>query len=325
MPTHQPVPPLAPATLLARLAPPTGTVRAVLDTDTFNEVDDQFALAHALLSPDRLTLEAVYAAPFVNQRSNAPGEGMEKSYDEIMRVLTLLGHQPTGGVYRGSTSYLPSPTTPVDSPAARDLIARAHAGPGLLYVIAIAAPTNVASALLLDPTIADKIVVVWLGGHAVHWPHTREFNLEQDVPASRLLLDSGVPLVLLPCMGIVQMLATSIPELAHHLAGRGGLAEFLYARVRDFPDKPANYYCWHKVIWDVAATAWLVKPDWCPSDLRPAPLLRDDLTWAPASEIPPGRHLIRYVHEVKRDPIFSDLFRKLLANQKSSAPLPRFP
>ena len=44
-------------------------MRAVLDTDTYNEIDDQFALVQALLSPDRITLEAVYAAPFHNSQS----------------------------------------------------------------------------------------------------------------------------------------------------------------------------------------------------------------------------------------------------------------
>jgi len=40
--------------------------RVVLDTDTYNEVDDQFALAHLLLAPELVRLEAVYAAPFFN-------------------------------------------------------------------------------------------------------------------------------------------------------------------------------------------------------------------------------------------------------------------
>lgn len=49
---------------LQRLAPPTRPVRMVLDTDTRNEIDDQFALAWALLSPSEITVEAVYAEPY---------------------------------------------------------------------------------------------------------------------------------------------------------------------------------------------------------------------------------------------------------------------
>lgn len=298
---------LAPTRLPAP-AVPTGTVRAVLDTDAFNEVDDQFALAHALLSPDRIKLEAVYAAPFLNTRASSPGEGMVRSHAEILQVLHHLGHERICPVRRGSTAFLSSRAIAVESEAATDLIQRAHAGPDPLYVIAIAAATNVASALILDPSIASKIVVVWLGGNAWHWPHSREFNLEQDPVAARILLENEVPLVQVPCMGVVQMLATTLPEIEQCLGGRPGIAGFLHERVRAFPDKPQDVYCWHKVMWDVAATAWLVNPEWCPSEVRPCPVLTPELTW---SSWESGRE-IRYVREVKRDPIFADLFRKLL-------------
>ena len=61
----------------------------VLDTDTFNEVDDQFALAYLLRNRDKLRLQAVYAAPFLNEKAGTPKMGMEKSYDEILRILRL--------------------------------------------------------------------------------------------------------------------------------------------------------------------------------------------------------------------------------------------
>ena len=46
------------------LAPQPGRVRVVIDTDAANEVDDQFAITWGLLSPDRLDIEAIVAAPF---------------------------------------------------------------------------------------------------------------------------------------------------------------------------------------------------------------------------------------------------------------------
>ena len=96
---------LAPDERLALLEPPRGPVSMVLDTDTYNEIDDQFALTYALLSPN-LTLEAVYAAPFFNDRSSGPGDGMERSYEEILRVMSRLGRGDPGAVFRGSPSYL---------------------------------------------------------------------------------------------------------------------------------------------------------------------------------------------------------------------------
>ena len=123
-------PKLSDAVRLARLAPPTGTVPVVLDTDTYNEVDDQFAVVHALLSPDKIDLQALYAAPFSNARSSGPADGMEKSYAEILRLLERLDVVPVGGptwpdfVFRGSDRYLSDGQPPVDSAAARDLIAK---------------------------------------------------------------------------------------------------------------------------------------------------------------------------------------------------------
>ena len=115
--------------LVRRLQPPKGKVDMVLDTDTYNEVDDQFALSYALLSPEKLNVQAIYAAPFYNDRSDGPKDGMEKSCGEILRLLDRLGVDPEGRVFRGSESYLPDGRTPVDSPAARDLVARAMALP----------------------------------------------------------------------------------------------------------------------------------------------------------------------------------------------------
>ena len=64
-----------------------------------------------------------------------------------------------------------------------------------LYVLALGCPVNVASALLIEPQIAEKIVVVWLGGTTQEWPSAKEFNLQQDLHASRVLFDSGVPIL----------------------------------------------------------------------------------------------------------------------------------
>ncbi|MCL1796700.1 MAG: nucleoside hydrolase, partial [Clostridia bacterium] len=74
-------------TQIRRLDPPLEKIDMVLDTDAYNEVDDQFALAYALLSPEKLNVKAIYAAPFSNDRSTGPEDGMEKSYDEIVRLL----------------------------------------------------------------------------------------------------------------------------------------------------------------------------------------------------------------------------------------------
>lgn len=278
--------------------------RVVLDTDTFNEVDDQFALAHLLLSD--VDLEAVYAAPFHNERSTGPEEGMEKSYQEIRHIFELVGTNSAPATFRGSRQFLPGAGQPVESEAVHDLIERAMAPHAeKLTVLAIAAATNVASALLIEPRIADKITVAWLGGHAPFLSDTREFNLAQDPHAARVLLDSPVPLVLVPCYPVASHLRTSVPELEALLAPRSQLGAYLTRIVREHgPGVPA----WSKVIWDIAVSAWFVNPEWVKTLKVPSPVLRDDLTWELPT--PNGRREIEMAFLVQRDAIFADFFEK---------------
>ncbi len=298
-------PKLTASELSAMLEPPSGPVEMVLDTDTYNEIDDQFAVVYALLSPN-LTVRGLYAAPFHNSRSDGPGDGMERSYQEILRLIEHLGVGDRDRVLRGSQAYLPSADTPVDSPAARDLIAQARAPrQGPLYVLAIGAITNVASALLMAPDIVNRIVVVWLGGHPYYWPNTVEFNLRQDVPAARVVFDSGVPLVHVPCKNVAEHLRTTLPEMAANVAGRGAIGDYLFGIYKDFvPAERAR----SKVVWDISTVAYLNNPSWVPTELAPSPILRDDVTWGPVDT---ARHMVRVATDVRRDAVFADLFRLL--------------
>jgi inosine-uridine nucleoside N-ribohydrolase len=305
------------AALRKMLGLPTGRVQAVLDTDTYNEIDDQYALAYCILSPNRMDLEAVYAAPYLNSRSTSAGDGMEKSYQEILRILKLLGRSSERFAFRGSDRFMAAAGKPVESAAAQDLVKRAmQPRTAPLYVLAIGCPVNVSSALLMEPKIKDKIVVVWLGGTTHEWPSAREFNLDQDIHASRVLFDSGVPLVQVPTKNVSEHLRTTIPEMERCMKGRSRLGDYLFEQFADYAkahtqDKPANYP-WSKVIWDISTVAWIVEPKWVPSALVPSPLLTDGFQW----KREPGRHLIRVATNVNRDAVFFDLFEKLAKTGK---------
>jgi len=281
----------------------------VLDTDTYTEIDGTFAVVYALLSPERVQLEALHAAPFHNGRSTGPGAGMEKSFEEIHRLLERLPAVDAPKeqfVKRGSTTWVPSEDVPVESEATADLIERALASPpdDPLYVVAIGAITNVASALLLAPEIRRRIVLVWLGGHALHWPDTREFNLRQDPAASKVVLDCGVPLVLFPCMGVVSHLHTTKPEMAEHVQGKGVIGDYLF---QVYSEYTTDHFAYSKQIWDLAPMGWLVNPEWAQMDVVSAPRLTDSITWA----FDESRHRVSCARHVDRDGIFRDLFLKL--------------
>ncbi|MDD3244019.1 MAG: nucleoside hydrolase [Eubacteriales bacterium] len=296
-------------TLVQRLEPPRGRVLdMVLDTDAYNEIDDQFALAYAALSPS-LNLQAVYAAPYFNEMSSSPADGMEKSYQEILHILSLLDDcVKKPAVFRGADRYMEN-GQPILSPATLDLIERAKARPAgdPLYVAAIGCPVNVSSAILACPEIIDKIVVVWLGGNAHTWKDSHEFNLFQDVSSSRVLFDSGVPLVQMPCVDVTTHLATTVPELEYYLGDAGGLGQYLTEIVARFNRTHEGAGARSKVVWDIITVAWLVNPDWVPTVLDHSPILHEDCRLS----FDRSRHLIREAISVDRDAVFTDLFRKL--------------
>jgi len=293
---------------IQKLKPPTGKIRMVLDTDTYNEIDDQFAVVYSLISPEKLDVEAIYAAPFFNTRSSGPADGMEKSYEEILRLLERLDISPENFAYKGSTEYLSDVENPCKSDAVSDLITRAmkFSDDDPLYVVAIGAITNIASAILIEPEIINKIVVVWLGGHAFHWPDTAEFNLGQDLNASRIIFDCGVPLVQIPCMGVTSHLHTTVPELEKYVKGSGAIGNYLFEIYSNFHSEHCG---WSKVIWDISTIAYLIDASWVPTEIIHSPIVTDRKTWS----FDRSRHFIRSGFMVHRDPIFKDFFTKLAA------------
>ena len=301
-----PYPEIDVARLVQLLQHPNGPCDVVIDTDTANEIDDQFAIVHALLS-DILNVEAIYAAPFHTEwtQTAGPHEGMELSYQEILRVLEKMPTAYSGPVLRGSAEYMAAPERPVTSEAVDDLIARAMTDrDGPLYVLALGALTNVASAILSEPDIVNRIVVLPLGGSPYETGSFADLNFTEDVHSVRVLFDSGVPVVHVVGYVVSEMMRTTEPELARYVKGRGEIGDYLYGLYRDFvSDFPGR----SKPIWDMAVGAWLMSPDWTSSHLVPSPIFNENLRYS----FDPTRHPVRVLTRVNRDAVFRDLFEKL--------------
>jgi inosine-uridine nucleoside N-ribohydrolase len=297
--------------MLRRLQKPRGHVDVVIDTDTYNEIDDQYALAFSIKSKEKLNIVGIYAAPFYgNGNSSSPADGMEKSYNEIYNVLSLMKRDELKPlVKRGAEAYLPSEKNTVDSEVARDLANRAmrYSSEKPLYIVSIGAITNIASAILMNPQITDRIVIVWLGGHALHWPHTQEFNMSQDVAAARVIFNSGAAVVQLPCMGVVSAFTVSGPELEYWLRGKSEICDYLVDYTTKTALKDAAFLNWTRAIWDVTAVAWLLDGDFMADRLEHIPIPQYDHHYS----FDPSRHFYRYVYHINRDKLFWELFRKL--------------
>ncbi len=286
---------------------PTETVDVVLDTDAFNEIDDQFAIAYLLKSKEKLNTKAIYAAPFYNSNSNSSKDGMEKSYNEVLKLLKFMDESVD--VYKGSQNYLTCETEPQISPAALDLAKRCedYSPENPLYVVAIGAITNVASAILLNKKMIENTVVVWLGGHAHHYHDTKEFNMKQDIAAARVVMSSGVPFVQLPCRGVVSSFTISQPELEYWFMGKNEISDYLAKntiRVIDKRDgKPRT-----RVIWDVTAVAWLLNEDDIFMHSKVIPTRLPDYNNIYGNEIDID---MRYVYYIHRDKLWEDVINKV--------------
>lgn len=327
------------AAMLTPPDPADGPADVVIDTDAGNEIDDQFALAWAFLRPDRLRVLAVTACPFgydvgrelagagtaeLDKHAHAlgmgtrqisdfpklgPAEGVGRAQDEIVRVLEVLGEPAGLAVPMGADRYLPGPATPVASDAADALIELARQDRQRpLQVLAIGCATNIASALLLAPDIADRIVVSWTSAYPTFWPYPNaSYNLAQDLHAARVLFDSGVPLVYLPGYYVGEELRVTLPEIDAHVAGRGPIGDDLATIFREWAGA-ARRPGWSKVLWDLINVAWVVEPAWLATNLVTAPILGDDLRWRTGGV---NRHQIREATDIDRDSILSDLYARL--------------
>ena len=156
----------------------------------------------------------------------------------------------------------------------------------------------------MEPRLVEKICVIWLGGHPLTWPTAREFNLMQDVKAARVILNSGVPFILVPCMGVASHLTASIPELEAFLGGKNEMCDALVKLFSEYTDDP---FGWAKEIWDVSTIGLLVNPDWAPMAVEPSPLLSEDCRWSRDA----SRHPIGVVQWLNRNAIFRDMYKKL--------------
>lgn len=350
---------------------PEGRVRCVIDTDTRNEIDDQYALAWALLSQDALQIDGIYAAPYsfsrrldelraadrarqnpaaatdeerallpkyqnqlgrldaagtdINDLAQIdpqsllmvdPGRGMELSYHEILLCCEKMGIDCADKVFRGADRYLQSLDAPVESDATAHLIAQARTATpeSPLYVLAVGAPTNVASALLLAPELIERIVVVWTAGYPTTVLDLEQpsFNMEQDIIASQLLFDSGVPLVYIPGFHVGAQLSLSLPEMEAWVRGKGAIGDYLHWLYTHNPHYPwqgiSGHFARSWIIWDLVNIAWLLEPGWLPSHITDAPYLSADCRWLRHGA---PRHPIREVLDINRDAIFRDFFGKL--------------
>lgn len=288
--------------------------RVIVHTDCKNEADDQFAVAHHLMTP-KFDVMGIIAGHFCKNPQEYGEENTAKaSFDEVKKVLGLMGVEDEYPVLLGAPHSLEDGETPIESEGARFIIDEAlKEDPRPLFVVCQGAITDLASALLLKPEIAERMTVIWIGGGV--WPKGGfEFNLMMDVKAANLVFCSKVPLGQVP-IDVYKQIAVSLAELQYRVKPCGEIGRYLFDQMVEFNNKLADFAPWpHGETWGLGdqatVTLLLDELEKMNYDLKPAPAIADDMTYIHEQ----NNRDIRVYHTLDARMTMEDFYAKLAIN-----------
>lgn len=222
---------------------PATRIRVISDNDYAGDPDGLVQLAHQALSPSA-ELVAVLASHLPLNDDWAPNRDTADQAAAEARVLLDLAGASQVPVHVGSNLPLTSPDDPIETPAVRAIIDVALAeDPRPLYGCFGGGLTELASAWLIEPAIAERLTVIWIGGAeypglAVPPPggSAAEFNTIIDPIAAQVVFnDSNLKLWQVPRDAYRQVIA-SMADLAVNLQSAGPLGRHLYQRLTGSTD-----------------------------------------------------------------------------------------
>lgn len=245
-------------------------IRVITNTDAKNEADDQYAIVHTLLSP-RFDNRGIIAAHFGDLKTNS---SMEDSYKEIVKILDLMEFD-RDLAFKGATHKIPDEKTPVPSNGAELIIKEAMAEDDRpLFVTFLGPLTDLASAYLMEPKIAQRLTAIWIGGYS--YPGGGyEYNLSNDIDAANVVFKSDIPVWQVP-RNVYQLVMVSMAELEYRVKPCGELGKYLFEQLEE----------WGHTEW--AKTGIRTGECWCLGDSPVVGLMLFDhphsYDWIPAPE-----------------------------------------
>jgi len=304
----------------------TPRMRVIVDNDFSGDPDGLFQLTHLLLSPS-VEIRAIIGSHlkvgdgFDNSPTQA--DNAAKQATQVLQLLHLAGKIP---VLAGANTGMGNDSTPVRS-AGVDFIIREALRTDTtlpLYVLCGAGLTEIASATLTEPRIADKLRLVWIGGPeypdlALPPPHYTplEYNLGIDLAAARAVFNrTRLPLWQVPRNAYRQVLL-SYAQLRTQVQPRGAIGKYLSGSVESLMARLPNYHLnigetyilgdSPLVLLTALQSSFEADPSSSEYVLRPAPRLTAQGTY----EFAPGARLIRVYQRLDTFLLLADFFAKL--------------
>jgi inosine-uridine nucleoside N-ribohydrolase len=287
--------------------------RVIINTDAKNEADDQFAIVHALLSPS-LDIRGLVAAHFGNRRTRSSLEESRAEIELLLRLMKLDGRVP---VADGAPYALPDAGTPVPAPGVELIVEEAMRDVAEPLCVAFLGPlTDMASALMLEPRIAERdVTVIWIGGGGYDGVGPQngrpEFNLSNDIVAANIVFSSALKVWQIPAP-TYRMTAVGYAELDAKVAPCGEIGDYLVRQLVEWNERQHGGAIEFRVLGDSPAIGLMLHPDCGTWVERPAPAFRYDGTYD-HSAAEDGNRPIRVYGSIDARFIHEDFFAKLRA------------
>ena len=290
--------------------------RYICHTDAKNEADDQFTIAHVMMT-DKLDVKAVIAGHFNACFGRYPdGTTATESYKEIEKVFDLMHIQGACPVLMGSEYPLKDEKTPQESEGARFIVEEAMKDDDRpLFIGMQGAITDLASAILMEPAICSRMTAIWIGGG--DYPDGgNEFNLFQDVAAANVVFASDMPVWQVTKTAYKQF-TISLAELQARVMPHGKIGQYLFDQMVELNDKlaPMGRDWPHGETWslgDEGVVAVLLEELEQDSiyTLQKAPRVNPDLSYSEGTN---GK-MVRVYHKMNARLDLEDLYAKLAIN-----------
>jgi inosine-uridine nucleoside N-ribohydrolase len=301
-------------------------MRVIVDNDFSGDPDDLFQMAHHLLSPSVEIRGIIGSHLRAGDSWDKTGRSAEDAVARAKELLGVMGMEDSVPVYQGAPTALVRPREPLASEAVRTIIAEAMRDDSELplYVVCGAGLTDLASALMIEPAIARRMTLVWIGGNeypelALPPPDVEgpEYNLNIDVPAAQYVFgETEIPIWQVP-RNVYRQAAVSYAELEESVLPCGELGRFLVAAIAEVPGRfpsPALKLGEVYILGDSPLVLFTAlqssfHPDPASSDyvLHRRLSIRDDGSYGK----PVGRGEIRVYTKIDTRLLFGDLFAKL--------------
>ncbi|WKN45465.1 nucleoside hydrolase [Tunicatimonas pelagia] len=233
--------------------------KLIIDADTGNEVDDFYAVTRLLIDPS-LEILALNATQW--QASHwAVERSMEESYRWNIKLIRAAQKESQVKFLRGAEERMFDWGYKAQhSQATHHILQEAKKldEEEKLDIMVLGALTNVASAVFIDPQIASRLRVYWLGtvyDFENDVFKKNDFNAVMDIQAVDVMLNSEVDMHIMPHSS-AQPLRFNLKEVEGAF-GASGLAELLIKRWKDHKGLGSE----NSTLWDLAIVAAYLMPE----------------------------------------------------------------